>query len=105
MEIIVASAIKFYPKDSEYPQVVCGKRHCNCSEWMQKHHIEYDKTTQEQGFLTSNSTFLDRYEAAELAWNNRQMLPSSDTYQKMKRDTLKNDTCNHAYPLFSEDLW
>ena len=105
MELIIASAIKFYPKDSEYPQVVCGKRHCNCYEWMQKHHIEYDKTTQEQGFLTDNLTFLDRYEAAELAWNNRQMLPSSDTYQKMKRDILKNDIRNRAYPLFSEDLW
>jgi hypothetical protein len=105
VEKIVASAIKFYPKDSEYPQIVCGKRHCDCYEWMQKHNVEYDKPTQEQGFLTDKFIFIDRYEAAELAWNNRQMLPSSDTYQKIKRDILKHDICNHAYPLFSEDLW
>ena len=105
MEKIIAAAIMFYPKDSEYPQIICGKRHCNCYEWMWKHHIDYDRPTQKQGFLTDKGTFLDRYEAAELAWSNQQMLPTSDTFQKMKRDTLENNTCNHAYLLFSEDLW
>ena len=105
MTKIVASAIKFYPKDSEYPVVVCGKRHCNCIEWMWKHQADYDKKTMVQGFVTEDHVFLDRYEAAEHAWANKQMLPESDTFQKMKRDTLTYGGIAHSFPLFSEDLW
>mgnify|MGYP003480315464 CR=1 FL=1 len=54
MSKLVASAIKFYPKDSEYPVIVCGKRHCDCLEWMFKHRVEYDKQIhiQHQIFLS-----------------------------------------------------
>ena len=34
MPKIVAAAIKFKPLDSEYYQIMCGKRHCNVLELM-----------------------------------------------------------------------
>ena len=89
MPKLVAAAIKFYPKDSQYPQIVCGKRHCDCLEWMFKHQVEYDKQTHIQGFLTEHNQFVDRYEAMYLAHD--QVL-NSDDYKPGK-------------PLFSEDLW
>ena len=89
MPKLVAAAIKFYPKDSEYPQIVCGKRHCDCFEWMFNHGVEYDKTTHVQGFLTECDNFVDRYEAMYLAHN--QLLNPED-YKPGK-------------PLYSEDLW
>ena len=89
MPKLIAAAIKFYPKDSEYPQIVCGKRHCDCLEWMFKHQVEYDKQTQEQGFLTEHNQFVDRYSAMYLAHD---QLLNPDDYKPGK-------------PLFSEDLW
>ena len=91
MAKLVAAAIKFYPKDSKYPQIVCGKRHCDCFEWMFKHQVEYDKTTQVQGFLTEDNRFVDRYEAMDIAFEERQLL-NLDDYKVAK-------------PLFSEDVW
>ena len=105
MSKLIAAAIKFYPKDSEYPQIVCGKRHCDCLEWMFKHHVEYDKQIHIQGFMTNRSRFVDRYEAAEIAWRARQVLEESDVYQKMYDDYWDNGELTKAYQLFSEDLW
>ena len=105
MSKLIAAAIKFYPKDSEYPQIVCGKRHCDCFEWMFNHRIEYDKNTHEQGFITDGNRFVDRYEAAEIAWDARQILEESDIYQKMYDDYWDNAELTKAYQLFSEDLW
>lgn len=91
MPRLVASAIKFYPKDSRYPQIVCGKRHCDCLEWMFKHQVDYDKQTHIQGFLTEDNQFVDRYEAMDIALEEEQLL---DPYiHKAGR------------PLFSEDVW
>ena len=90
MPKIVAAAIKFYPKDSEYPQIVCGKRHCDCFEWMFKHKVEYDKETHVQGFLTNQYQFVDRYEAM---------------YMAMDYGQLEYDENKEGKPLFSEDLW
>ena len=89
MPKLVAAAIKFYPKDSEYPQIVCGKRHCDCFEWMFKHQVEYDKNTHEQGFLTEYNQFVDRYEAMYLAHD----------------QVLDPENYRPGRPLFSEDLW
>jgi hypothetical protein len=89
MPKLIAAAIKFYPKDSEYPQIVCGKRHCDCLEWMSKHQVEYDKTTHRQGFLTEHNQFVDRYEAMYLAPG---QLINPENYKPGR-------------PLFSEDLW
>lgn len=91
MAKLVAAAIKFYPKDSNYPQIVCGKRHCDCLEWMFKHRVEYNKQTHIQGFLTEDNQFVDRYEAMDIALEEEQLL---DPY-----------IYKPGKPLFSEDLW
>ncbi len=89
MPKLVAAAIKFYPKDSDYPQIVCGKRHCDCLQWMYGHGVEYDRNTQEQGFLTENNQFIDRYSAMYYA---REQLLDPEKYRP-------------GFPLFSEDVW
>ena len=91
MPKLVAAAIKFYPKDSEYPQIVCGKRHCDCFEWMFNHRVEYDKTTHIQGFLTNTDQFVDRYEAMNMALDWGQV--------------SKDDGFHSGQQLYSEDLW
>ena len=101
MPKIVAAAIKFKPKDSEYYQIMCGKRHCNVLELMYKHGLDYHKVGAVQGFLTDEDQFVDRYDAAQMAFRSGQMLKDSDTYQKMSADP----DAIYAYPLFSEDLW
>ena len=105
MEIIVASAIQFRPKDSDSFMIVTGTRHADCFEWMFNHKIEYHKRDYTQGFLTSRSRFVDRYEAAQIAWRARQVLEESDVYQKMYDDYWENGELTKAYTLFSEDLW
>lgn len=87
---LIAAAIKYYPTDSKYPQIVCAERHCDCFEWMFKHQVEYDKKSHQQGFLTSDNQFVDRYEAMEIAHFSKQIL--EEDYRKGK-------------PLFSEDVW
>ena len=87
---LIAAAIKYYPIDSKYPQIVCAERHCDCFEWMFKHQVEYDRKSHQQGFLTSENQFVDRYEAMEIAHSSKQIL--EEDYQKGK-------------PLFSEDIW
>jgi hypothetical protein len=95
MSKLVAAAIKFYPKDSEYPQIVCGKRHCNCFEWMFNHRVEYDKKTHIQGFLTDENQFVDRYDAFIIAVNADQLLPQAKEEYEGKK----------VVQLFSEDVW
>lgn len=95
MPKLVAAAIKFYPKDSEYPQIVCGKRHCDCFEWMFNHKVEYDKITHIQGFLTDEDVFVDRYEAFQIARAADQLLPEA-------REEYVNKAITQ---LFSEDVW
>lgn len=95
MPKLVAAAIKFYPKDSEYPQIVCGKRHCDCFEWMFKHQVEYDKITHVQGFLTDENQFVDRYEAFNIAKAANQLLP----------EAIEEYADKAVVQLFSEDLW
>jgi len=103
---IVASAIKVYPKGSEYPIIICGKRHCNCLETLWNSKIEVSKSKTIQGFYTDKDGFLDRYEAAILALENGQMLAYSETLEKMRQDMLNNyGHLTKAYELFSEDLW
>ena len=91
MPKLIAAAIKFYPKDSEYPQIVCGKRHCDCYEWMFTHRVVYDRSTYTEGFLTNNDQFVDRYEAMNMALDWGQV-KSNDGYESGQQ-------------LYSEDLW
>ena len=101
MPQLVAAAIKFKPLDSEYYQIMCGKRHCNVLELMYKHGLDYHRVGAIQGFLTDDDQFVDRYDAAQMAFRSGQMLKDSDIYKKMSED---QEHIN-AYPLFSEDLW
>lgn len=101
MPKLVAAAIKFKPLDSDYYQIMCGKRHCNILELMYKHGLDYHKVGATQGFLTDDDQFVDRYDAAQMAFRSGQMLKNSDIYKKMSED---QEHIN-AYPLFSEDLW
>lgn len=101
MPKLVAAAIKFKPKGCDYFQIMCGKRHCNVLEMMYNLRIEYDKLSATQGFLTDEDQFVDRYDAAQMAYRNGQILPDSDLLEKMNADP---DMLN-AYQLFSEDVW
>ena len=92
---LVSAAIKFYIKGDTYPTIMCGKRHCNVIEKMYNMHIEYDKQTAIQGFLADNDTFVDRYEAFEIACTAGQLLPEAKEEYKDKIITQ----------LFSEDVW
>ena len=101
MPKLVAAAIKFKPKGCDYFQIMCGKRHCNVLEMMYNLRIEYDKLSATQGFLTDEDQFVDRYDAAQMAYRNGQILPDSDLLEKMNADP---DMLN-AYQLFSEEVW
>lgn len=92
---VISAAIKFYIKGDIYPTIMCDRRHCNVLEKMYNMHIEYDKQTAIQGFLTDNNTFVDRYEAFEIARAADQLLPEAQEEYKDKIIT----------PLFSEDVW
>ena len=70
---IKCSAIKFYPVDSDYPQIVCGKWHCNCFQTMKEQGIVYDKNTAIQGFLTDTNVFVDRKTAMCIAYYENQL--------------------------------
>lgn len=100
MPQLVAAAIKFKPLDSEYYQIMCGKRHCNVLELMYKHGLDYHKVGAIQGFLTDDDQFVDRYDAARMAYHSGQLKSDTKLWQKMSQtDEI------YAYPLFSEDLW
>ena len=92
---VVFAAIKYYIKGNTYPIIMCGKRHCDVLEKIYNMHIEYDKQTAAQGFLTDNDTFVDRYEAFEIARAADQLLPEAKEEYKDKIITQ----------LFSEDVW
>ena len=87
MEKLVCSAIKFQIIGSDYFHIMCGKRHADIFETMFQHKIQYNKKTHEQGFLTSNDRFVDRYEAVDIALAAGQI---SD---------------NNIKILYSEDVW
>ena len=105
MEKICAAAIKFYPKDSGWPVIVMSYRHAECFGWMFKHQVDYEKFSHVQGFVTNANRFVDRYEAAQIAWRARQFLEESNVYHQMTVDLEKNGVFTRAYMLFSEDLW
>ena len=68
--------------------VVCGRRHCNCISTI--NHLTGKKLSQlqpyVQGFLTSHDRFVDRKEAAKIAYSAGQIYEEIDE-------------------LFSEDVW
>lgn len=92
---VVFAAIKFYIKGDIYPTIMCGNRHCDVFEKMHNMHIDYDRQSAEQGFLTNDATFVDRYEAFKIARAADQLLPEAKEEYKDKIITQ----------LFSEDVW
>ena len=92
---VVFAAIKFYIKGDIYPTIMCGNRHCDVFEKMHNMHIDYDRQSAEQGFLTNDATFVDRYEAFKIARAADQLLPGAKEKYKDKIITQ----------LFSEDVW
>ena len=88
MVLLVSSAIKFRLKDSSYHHIICGRRHSEILDLMRKYHIDYDKETMEQGFMTSEDKFVDRRMAVYVARATGQVSFDFD------KDYL-----------FSEDIW
>ena len=73
MPKIVSAAIKFKPKGFDYFQIMCGKRHCDVLEIMHLLKINYERSTAVQGFLTDEDQFVDRYDAARMAFFSGQL--------------------------------
>ena len=87
---IVAAAIKFRLKDSEYFCIMTNHRHADIFEQMYQLHIPYDKASVVQGFMTNTDQFVDRYEAKYIAVEADQLIvPEEQTHDA----------------LYSEDLW
>jgi hypothetical protein len=56
------------PKNIETGIVSCGLRHCNCFPLLYEMYPPIVHTHEEvQGFLTSQNTFVDRFEALKIA--------------------------------------
>lgn len=96
--MIIASAIQFYYKsdrEHQFPQIWTAFRHADIFENMFKMRVDYDKESAIQGFITDDSIFLDRYQAAEYAIEHKQVIPEQiwSPYE-----------CNSKI-LYSEDLW
>lgn len=90
MPYLVSSAIKFQNTNSEYFDVMCGKRHPDILHRMFLMRIDYDRNTAVQGFMTDTNQFVDRYDAMEIAFNAKQI--DEKTYDPSRQ-------------LFSEDVW
>lgn len=95
--MILASAIRFFFKDDtehKYPQIWTGLRHADIYERLYQAHINWDKDTLIEGFITNEEEdipyFLDRYSALSEAYECGQV--DSETYFSMSM-------------LYSEDMW
>lgn len=87
--MIVASAIQFYLNDNpNYPIIMTGLRHADIFEKMFSLHLDYNRTTATQGFLTDDNKFYDRYQAKEIALKCNQLIENTNLSE-----------------LYSEDMW
>lgn len=85
--MIVASALKFYLEDQDYPMIITGLRHADCYEKLHDMKIDYERESVEEGFFSENNQFLDRIKAKKLALHWGQV--EDDGYAA----------------LYSEDIW
>lgn len=85
--MIVASALKVYLKDKNYPMIITGLCHADCYEKLHDMKIDYERRNVEEGFLTKDNQFLDRIKAKRLA---------------LYYSQVKDDGCP---ALYSEDIW
>ena len=87
-EYIICSAIWFQdgnmghphqPKNIETGYVICGRRHHNCfSVYMMIEGLRTKNQSSIQGFLTNYDRFVDRKEAAEIAFVAEQIQEQKD---------------------------
>ena len=85
--MIVASALKFYLKDQDYPMIITSLRHVDCYEKLHEMKIDYKRESVEEGFFSENNQFLDRIKAKRHALHWGQ---------------VEDDDCA---ALYSEDIW
>lgn len=81
LEIIVHAAIR-----SNSGMIILGKSHANCFYTLRNIGDDYSKKADDQGFMTSKGRYVQRDEAAKIAFNANQ-IEKPTPY------------------LFSEDLW
>jgi hypothetical protein len=82
----MCSAIKLQPENSKYFHVFCGFRHADIYEFITKITKPSKAILCQEGFMTSDNQFVDRYQAARIAYDARQI-------------TLEIPA------LYSEDIW
>ena len=98
-ENIIAAAIRFDIPGNDYPQIMCGRRHSDVFELMYSLGVKYERNTHVQGFLTSNSRFVDRYEGFQIA------LAANQIKQEVLDDWARFKDSFEGCPLYSEDMW
>jgi UDP-3-O-[3-hydroxymyristoyl] glucosamine N-acyltransferase len=93
-EYVLCAAIHFLddkkythqPKNVSSGFVICGRRHHNCFTTVFEQKINYNKAKCIQGFITSHDNFVNREEAAKIAFEAKQtnemveVLVSEDLY-------------------------
>lgn len=100
MPKVISSAIKFYPRGCEYFQIFCGKRHSQIFEVMWKLGFNCSEMKCEQGFMTDEDQFVNRYDAYYIASAAGQILPTSNLAQ-----VNPNEEKLYTHELYSEDVW
>lgn len=99
MEKIVCAAIKFKRSNDNFPvwQIYTGLRHADALYRMYLDGIKYDKPSHIEGFMTTEDRFVDRVEAAKIAFASRQIkepvaiLYSEDIYPEGKEEENFNN--------------
>ena len=91
MERIICSAIKFKRSNDNTWCIYTGLRHSDCLYRMYLDHIEYEKGSEVQGFMTDKDRFVDRFEGLKIAKKSKQ-------YHETNEYTQLNS-------LYSEDVW
>lgn len=86
--MIIASAVKVIPINSDYPIIVTGLRHADCYEKLHDMKIDYNRHQIQEGFMTDKNQMVNRIKAKQIAYECGQI-----------KDT---DDCP---ALYSEDIW
>lgn len=89
-ERLIAAAIRFYDETTKKLIIMTGVRHAEIFRDMYKLHINYDKRTTAQGFLTNFGEFVNREDAKLIAIEANQLITPIEKL---------------SYELFSEDVW
>lgn len=63
------------PLNIKYGIVLAGRRHNSCYSILKMINSNFNSDDVISGFITSNNLFLIRSDAAQMAWNAKQLLP------------------------------